>query len=152
MDFTKTDIFADTLPTEIKDLSFLIIDDMSFYLSLLQQSLVNIGHTGKIYSAKNVQTAILKVNEVFKAGSSIDFIISDYNLTDSTGVDLVKKLRANNALKNIPLILFTTEDNVSKIIGAIEAGVDDYFFKPINEKVLCKKIINVYIKRQNQNE
>lgn len=135
------------LPEELKNISILIVDDMSFYLSLLQQALFNLGHTGKIHSARDVATAINKVNDIYKSGNKIDFIISDLHLGKSNGIDLAIKVRNQKLLANIPFIIFTTSDNQSEIIRAIESDVDDYFFKPLDIQTLHKKMIHAWKKR-----
>lgn len=134
-------------PAHLKNISFLIVDDMSFYLSLVQQILANLGHTGKVYTAKSLKDAISTVNDIYQAGGKVDFVIADYHLTDSNGITFAKKIRANKILFNIPIIIYSTDDNSSNIIEAIDAGVDNYFFKPINEEVFLEKIIFCWEKR-----
>ena len=135
------------LPSHLKGISFLIVDDMSFYISLLEQTLTNLGHTGKVYSAKSLKGAIEEVNTIYQAGDKIDFIIADYHLPDSNGVALAKKVRSHRSLHNIPIIIFSTDDNSKNIIDAIDAGVDNFFFKPIVEEVFLEKIIFCWDKR-----
>ncbi|MFA6237665.1 MAG: response regulator [Bacteriovorax sp.] len=137
------------LPDHLREITFLIVDDMSFYRSLVEQTLGNLGHVGKIYSAKDLKEAINIVNEVYKTGGRIDFVIADYHLSDSTGVELAKKMRAQKVLKNIPIVIFSTDDNSNNIIEAIDAGVDNFFFKPIKDEILLEKINFCWNKRNN---
>lgn len=136
-----------SFPEELKNCSILIVDDMSFYLSFLKQALKNLGHNGDIHAAPDMNSAINLINSVYHSGKRIDLIISDFHLGKHTGVDFVAKVRSNDILKNLPFIIFTTDENGSNVIKAFDAGVDDYFFKPIDESILVKKIINSFEKR-----
>ncbi len=134
-------------PDNLKKISFLVVDDMTFYHSLIKQMLASLGHEGEVHCVVSVKDAIHAVSEIYKAGKTIDFIVSDYYLNDSNGVNFVKKIRSNERLANIPFILFTTEDNNKVIPEAIEAGVDQYFFKPVEHEKFLEKVIYSWKKR-----
>lgn len=135
------------LPDHLKSITFLFVDDMTFYHSLLQQTLVNLGHTGKILFANNVKEAISVVSDTYQSGQKIDFIISDYLLGDISGIAFAKKVRAHPVLANLPMIMISTDDNSQNVIEAINVGVDNYVFKPLDPNVLLEKIIFSWNKR-----
>lgn len=141
-----------TLPEHFKNMTFLYVEDMTFYQSLLQQSLVNLGHVGKIHFAPRVKEAIDVINSIYQSGSTIDFIISDFHLQDGNSIDLIKKIRANKVLANIPLVIFSTDDNKQNIFDAFAAGADEYMFKPIDPEVLVEKIVFCWNKRNSKSE
>lgn len=122
---------------------------MSFYRDLYVQSLGNIGFQGRCVLTKNYRESLEKLQEMLKKGEKVDFITSDLQLPDGTGIDLLKKVRASKKLANVPFLLVTTDENPQMIVDAFEAGVDNYLFKPIEEAALLEKIEYCYKKRKN---
>lgn len=134
-----------------KNITFLLVEDMSFYRDLFVQSLGHLGFQGRCILTKNYKESILKLQEILKKGEKVDFIISDLILPDGSGVDLVKKIRSSNKLKNTPFLLVTTSDNPEQIVEAFESGIDNYLFKPIEEDKLLEKIEYCWEKRRKKN-
>lgn len=130
------------------NINFFLVEDMSFYRDLYVQSLGNLGFQGRCILTKNYRESLLKLQEILKKGEKIDFIISDLQLPDGTGIDLLKKVRASKKLSNVPFLLVTTDENPQMIVEAFEAGADNYLFKPIEEKQLFEKIQYCYEKRK----
>lgn len=123
-----------------KNINFLIIDDMTFTHSFILQSLKKLGFEGNVFSAKSVKHAIEKINGAYKNGMTIDFIITDLHLPDGNGIDVVKKVRATKKMANTPILMMTTDENSHFVVEAFEAGVDNYFFKPIEDEIMLQKI------------
>lgn len=123
-----------------KNINFLIVDDMTFTHSFILQSLKKLGFEGNVFSAKSVKTAIEKINQAYKHGMTIDFIITDLHLPDGNGIDIVKKVRATQKMANVPILMMTTDENSHFVVEAFESGVDNYFFKPIEDEVMFQKI------------
>lgn len=69
-----------------------------------------------------------------------DIIISDWNLPDGTGFDLLKKVKTVDNFKDIPFILCTTISEINNILDAVAAGAAEYIVKPWVEEELRKKI------------
>ena len=134
-------------PDYLAKISFLIVDDMTFYHSLIKQMLVTLGHTGDVYTAASVKNAIHTVSEVYQSGKTVDFIVSDYYLNDSNGIHFVKKIRSNERLANTPFVIFTTEDNSKIIPEALEAGIDNFFYKPIDHEIFLERVVFSWNKR-----
>lgn len=124
----KSDIF----PAE---LDFLVLEDMDNIRKQLVSDLRALGFTGKIHEAPNVQTAIKLCSS-----EKIDFIISDWNLPDGTGKDLLKKLRAVEKFKRTPFIMCTTNNEIAHFMDAVANGANDYMVKPWKIEELKKKI------------
>lgn len=131
------------------NITFLLVEDMSFYRDLYLQSLGNLGFQGRCVLTKNYRESLEKLQEMLKKGEKVDFIISDLQLPDGTGIDLLKKVRASKKLANVPFLLVTTDENPQMIVDAFEAGADNYLFKPIEEAALLEKIEYCYKKRKN---
>lgn len=123
-----------------KDITFFLVEDMSFYRDLFVQSLSNLGFEGKLIQSKNLKEAMKKLKELGKRNEKIDFIISDLNLPDGTGKILCEKVRASKTFKNVPFLIVTVADDPHSVIDSFESGVDNYLLKPIEEKDLFEKI------------
>jgi two-component system chemotaxis response regulator CheY len=70
-------------------------------------------------------------------------IISDWNMEPMTGLELLKKVRADSTLKRIPFIMVTAESKTENVIAAKQAGVSNYIVKPFNAETLQAKIASV---------
>lgn len=128
------------LPEGLKAGTILIVEDMSFYISIISQILGNNEFVGKILTANKLSEAYEIISNQYKNGKKIDFIMLDFYLPDGTGMQLAKKIRKTEGLSEIPILLITTEENSLKVIESFEAGVDTYLFKPIEDKIFMEKI------------
>lgn len=135
------------LPEHLRNMTILYVEDMTFYQSLLQQTLANLGHKGKVHFAPSVKEAIAVINSIYQSGSTLDFIISDFHLQDGSSIDLIKRVRGNDVLEKLPLVIFSTDDNKENILNSFAAGADEYMFKPIDPEVLLAKIVFCWNKR-----
>jgi two-component system chemotaxis response regulator CheY len=72
-----------------------------------------------------------------------DLIISDWNMQPVTGLDLLRRVRADQNLKRIPFIMVTAESKTENVIAAKQAGVSNYIVKPFNAETLRAKIASV---------
>lgn len=72
----------------------------------------------------------------------IDLVLSDWLMPELTGLELIKLMKRNDRLKNIPFVMVSTKGMKYDIIEAIKAGVIDYCVKPIKPPVLQNKIRN----------
>lgn len=70
----------------------------------------------------------------------IDLLLLDWNMPLMNGLDLVKKIRNSPDLKNLPIIMITSESAKYNVIEAVKAGVNDYLVKPVSDKSLIEKI------------
>ena len=112
------------------------LEDMDSYLDSMQESLLKLNFQGDILQAKTVKEALELCSH-----KKIDFIISDWNLPDSSGLEFLKTLRQQQKFKNTPFIMCTTMDEVKDMIDAVNEGVNDYVVKPWTNEDLEKKII-----------
>lgn len=121
------------------DSTFLVLEDMENIRREMVRDLKSLGFTGTIFEAENVRKA-----EGYLSQKKIDYVVSDWNLPDGTGLDLLKKCRAVPALKNLPFLMVTSMDSISDMLEAIEAGVSDYLVKPWDKEELMKKLVYAY--------
>ena len=76
--------------------------------------------------------------------STYDFVISDWNMPQMEGIDLLKKIRADARIGKTPVLLVTAESKKEKIVEAAQAGVNDYVVKPFNAEILSAKISRIF--------
>lgn len=72
-----------------------------------------------------------------------DVILTDWNMPNMNGLELVKKIRAEGNHKTTPIIMITTEGGKSEVITALKAGVNNYIVKPFNAEILKDKLDGV---------
>jgi len=128
------------------EMHLLIVDDMPNMIRTVRNMLRHLGyhHTS---DAENGLAAwkVLK-NE------TIDFVICDWNMPEMTGVDLLRKVRLEDDLKDIPFLMVTAEVAEETIAEAAETEVDGYIIKPFVAKVLEQKIQNILERRNSPGE
>jgi two-component system chemotaxis response regulator CheY len=72
-------------------------------------------------------------------------VISDWNMAPMTGLDLLKEVRADQRLKEMPFIMITAESKTENVVAAKQAGVSNYIVKPFNAETLREKIEKVLV-------
>ena len=124
--------------TADKNMKILLVDDFKTMLKLTRGLLNQMGFNN-IEEALNGVQALEKLKE----GNNFNLILSDWNMEPMTGLELLKAVRADPALKHIPMILITAESKPENIIAAKQAGVNNYIVKPFNANTLKDKLIAV---------
>jgi len=127
---------ADTLPDgagAFYKLRILVVDDDEIIRSLLCTLLEKAGHV--VAAAENGQMGLLAV-ETFMPQA----IITDWVMPEMNGVEFCKKLRQNNAWRNIYVFMLTSQDGVDRLVEAFSAGANDFMTKPINPKILFARL------------
>jgi len=124
-------------------MKILIVDDFSTMRKIVKDLLAELGfcHFDEAYDGEN---AWQKLNE-----QKFDLIVSDWNMPNMSGVDLLKMVRNKDALKDIPFILISAEAKRSQIIEATDAGADGYIVKPFTADTLNQKIHSIFKQREN---
>lgn len=77
----------------------------------------------------------------------IGFVISDWNMPNCSGLDLLKRVRADSRFKPLPFMLLTAESEQKQIMEAVASGVDNYIVKPFTNETLQLKMEQVYKKK-----
>ncbi|EJB37099.1 response regulator [Helicobacter pylori Hp P-74] len=78
--------------------------------------------------------------EKLDANADTKVLITDWNMPEMNGLDLVKKVRSDSRFKEIPIIMITTEGGKAEVITALKAGVNNYIVKPFTPQVLKEKL------------
>ena len=126
-------------PTTIK---ILIADDMTTMRKIVMKACRDLGFTA-LLDAADGQIAWQKINE----NPDVGLIISDWNMPNCSGLDLLKRVRADSRFKTLPFMLVTAESEASQVAEAIKAGVDGYVVKPFAADALGKKLAEIYQKK-----
>ncbi|MCU0719681.1 MAG: response regulator [Pirellula sp.] len=109
----------------------LVADDSGIMRKIIIRSLNSVGVTD-IVEAADGQEAINAYN------SEIDLILTDWNMPNKSGLDVVTEIRATGS--TVPIIMVTTEAQKGQVIAAIQAGVSDYLTKPFEADDLRAKL------------
>lgn len=117
----------------------LFAEDSPTMRRIIVNSLKSIGFSD-IIEAENGVDALNKLE-----GQVVDLIITDWNMPEMNGEELVKILRQNGQFKNTPILMITTRGMKDDVITAIKAGVNGYVVKPFTPDILKKKIENVLV-------
>ena len=120
----------------------LVVDDMMTMRKILMKACREMGYTDLIEAADG-QIAWQKMNETPDVG----LVVSDWNMPNCSGLDLLKRVRADGRFKELPFLLVTAESEVSQVQEAVKAGVDGYLVKPFTPDVLGLRLGEVYKKR-----
>jgi two-component system chemotaxis response regulator CheY len=126
-----------------KNITILVADDMLTMRKLVGKALKEMGFKNLVEAADGQKAW----DELVKPQHKFSLIVSDWNMPNFSGLDLLKKVRADEKYKSMPFILLTAETEQSQVIEAIQAGVDNYVTKPFTKDTLEQKIVAVYKKR-----
>ena len=127
------------------DTKFLVVDDFSTMRKIIKRVLEEIGYKN-IVEAVDGKNALDVIEEHERNGLPIQFVISDWNMPNMQGIDLLRACRSKAEFKLLPFMLVTAESEQTQIIEAAKAGVSEYVVKPFNAATLKAKIERVYTK------
>jgi two-component system, chemotaxis family, chemotaxis protein CheY len=114
-------------------MKFLIVDDSATMRRIVANSLSRIGYSQFAEAGDGVEAL-----SVFD--DSFDFVITDWNMPNMGGLDLVKSLRGRPDGQGVPILMVTTRSIREDIVAAAQAGVNNYVVKPFTPEVLKEKI------------
>ena len=119
------------------NMPILIVDDYKTMLRIIRNLLRQLNFTN-IEEATDGSMALRKLRE-----KDFGLVISDWNMEPMTGFQLLKEVRADAKLKNIPFVMITAEAKTENVIAAKKAGVSNYIVKPFNAETLKGKLVTV---------
>ncbi len=114
-------------------MKFLVVDDSATMRRIVVNSLQRIGFNDTI-EASDGQDALVKFD------SSVQFVITDWNMPNMSGTEFTKALRARSDGQHVPILMVTARSVKEDILTAMEAGVNNYIVKPFTPQVLKEKI------------
>ncbi|HMU65386.1 MAG: chemotaxis protein CheY [Nitrosomonas sp.] len=117
-----------------KNLKFLVVDDFSTMRRIIRNLLRELGFLN-VEEAEDGAAALRKLRE-----SSFDFVVSDWNMPNMDGLTMLQSVRADEELKQIPVLMVTAEAKKENIIAAAQAGANGYIVKPFTAATLDEKL------------
>ncbi len=116
------------------NMPILIVDDYKTMLRIIRNLLKQLGFNN-VDEATDGAAALQKLRD-----KSYDLVISDWNMEPMSGLQLLKEVRADNKLKEMPFVMITAESKSENVVAAKQAGVTNYIVKPFNAATLKTKL------------
>lgn len=122
----------------MEDTKFLVVDDFSTMRRIVRNLLKELGFT-------NVQEAEdgVEALSMLRSGD-FEFVVSDWNMPNMTGIELLRNIRADAKLKHLPVLMVTAEAKKENIIEAAQAGASGYIVKPFTAATLDEKLKKIF--------
>jgi len=119
-------------------MKILVVDDFSTMRRIVKNLLRDLGFTNT-HEADDGSTAW----PMLQSGD-FDFVVTDWNMPGMTGIELLQKIRTDERLKAVPVLMVTAEAKRDQIVAAAQAGVNGYVVKPFTAAALKEKIEKIF--------
>lgn len=123
-----------------KNLRFLVVDDFATMRRIVRNLLKDLGFTN-VDEADDGQDALARLTR-----DHFDFVISDWNMPNMDGLQLLTAIRQHDTLKALPVLMVTAEAKKENIIAAAQAGASGYVVKPFTAATLEEKLNKIFEK------
>lgn len=123
-------------------MKFLVVDDFSTMRRIVRNLLKEIGYSD-VDEAEDGAAGLAKL----RAGH-FDFVVCDINMPNMNGLEMLREVRADAALKAIPVLMVTAEAKKEDIINAAQCGASGYIVKPFTRATLEEKLGKIIEKMQ----
>ncbi len=117
-----------------KDMKILVVDDFATMRRIVKNILQQLGFSN-IEEAEDGQVALNRLKE-----GGIEMVISDWNMPNMMGIDLLRAVRADEKLKELPFLMVTAESQKENVVEAVTAGVSNYIVKPFTAETMEQKL------------
>jgi two-component system chemotaxis response regulator CheY len=121
------------------DMKILVVDDFPTMRRIVKTLMRQNGYTNFV-EAEDGQLGF----KMLESTPDIEFVISDWNMPNMTGLEFLKAVRADARFKHLPFLMVTAEAEKENIIEAVKSGVSNYIVKPFTGATLAEKIAKVY--------
>lgn len=119
-------------------MNILVVDDFATMRKIIKNILRQLGYVN-ILEAENGVVAL----EVLKS-EKVGFIVSDWNMPEMTGLELLKAVRASEQWKDLPFLMVTAEGQKENVIEAVKHRVSNYVVKPFTAELVAEKINKIF--------
>ncbi len=119
-------------------MKILVVDDFATMRRIVRNLLRQLGFEN-IEEAEDGNQAFSKLKEI-----ECNFIISDWNMPNMTGIELLQNVRSDLELKSLPFLMITAESEKEKVIEAIKSGVNNYIIKPFTAEIIKEKMEKIF--------
>ena len=123
-----------------KDLRYLVVDDFSTMRRIVRNLLKELGFMN-VEEAEDGADALAKLQS-----SAYDFVITDWNMPNMDGLELLKNIRSDAGLATLPVLMVTAEAKKENIIAAAQSGASGYVVKPFTAAILEEKLNKIFEK------
>ena len=120
----------------------LVVDDFSTMRRIVRNLMKELGFTN-VEEAEDGVEALKKLR-----GGDFEFVVSDWNMPNMTGIELLRAIRADASLKHLPVLMVTAEAKKENIIEAAQAGASGYVVKPFTAATLDEKLKKIFLTMQ----
>jgi two-component system chemotaxis response regulator CheY len=120
---------------------FLVVDDFSTMRRIVRNLLKELGFAN-VDEAEDGAVALQKL-----LGGGVDFVVTDWNMPNMDGLQLLQAVRANPALAHLPVLMITAEAKKENIITAAQSGASGYIVKPFTAGTLSEKLSKIFEKQ-----
>ena len=120
------------------DTKFLVVDDFSTMRRILCNLLKELGFMN-VREAEDGAAALVKLRT-----ERFDFVVTDWNMPNMSGIELLQAIRADEHLKHLPVLMVTAEAKRDNIIMAAKAGASGYVIKPFTAAKLDEKLMKIF--------
>lgn len=117
-----------------QDMKFLVVDDFATMRRIVRNLLKESGY-GNVDEAEDGAMALQMLKD-----NKYDFVISDINMPNMNGFEMLRQIRAQPELKLLPVLMVTAEAKKEDIINAAQIGASGYIVKPFTKAVLEEKL------------
>jgi two-component system, chemotaxis family, chemotaxis protein CheY len=124
------------------DIKFLIVDDFSTMRRIVRNLLKELGYT----NADEAEDGVVALSKL--KGGGFEFVVSDLNMPNMNGFELLRQIRADDSLKHLPVLLVTAEAKKEDIVTAAQIGASGYIVKPFTKATLEEKLNKILQKMQ----
>nr|WP_308422516.1 chemotaxis response regulator CheY [Alloalcanivorax dieselolei] len=121
-------------------MSILVVDDFPTMRRIIRSLLKELGY-GNVDEAEDGQEALTKLR-----GGGFQFVVSDWNMPNLDGLEMLKQIRADGELNHLPVLMVTAEAKKENIIAAAQAGANGYIVKPFTAVTLEEKLNKIFEK------
>ena len=118
------------------DLNILVVDDSTIQRQLICKIIINRDDSTNLFEAADGTEAL----EMVRRGNQFDLIITDFNMPNMNGLELIKNIRNDSELSDIPIIIISAEVSKENMLEAIEAGANMEILKPFTPADLNKSV------------
>lgn len=123
-----------------KNMRFLVVDDFNTMRRIVRNLLKELGFNN-VEEAEDGVDALAKLRT-----GGFDFVISDWNMPNMDGLQLLQTIRADAAMGKLPVLMVTAEAKKENIIAAAQAGASGYVVKPFTAATLEEKLGKIFEK------
>jgi two-component system chemotaxis response regulator CheY len=119
-------------------LKVLVVDDFATMRRIVKGVLKQLGFNDIIEAEDGDQA----LNQLHK--EKVGLIVSDWNMPNMTGLDLLKAVRSDEKLKDTPFLMVTAEGQKENVVQAVQAGVSNYIVKPFTPETFSAKLEKIF--------